>query len=616
MFAAAFVLLAAVAADGDPAYKIRRDIVVGTTVTSPREIVKLAKEDVEKLPSSLQHYARYVWVPDWVEPDSGFAQVALVANSTFSRTTNMPQPVSLYAGRLIRMDLQKYAASSEHITEIVNLYELLREQDSFFNTEVVLKGDVAVVVTDSPKAGDELELKTSSGQWVKSKLVSRTDSGASVEYKGSTYSATVDQLRWKGAIFPASAAVPSVPVAPHKTRFASAAYLYPEGAELFRLTNSDVPIMRLDEWVAFTFSTVNGGKYYQLVGIEKNLEDTIKKFAGKDASDKIVRFSETLRRAEDLHKKTSEPLLNIANRLDPELAKTKAYIEESRVTGRQRLVVFIYGAATAPASGPHLVAVTFDIGEDNFSPDSDPLRSPTTFERYDGGEAILALPNGLLGYLVFNKNDVVIASVPDNVAHDFSAREVRSNVATVRVFSGLSCAHCHDNTVGNWGWQPVANDYNPASDSLAKVLDDRGQPDLIRAQQVTAAQYGAKDPDITKVLDLARQSYQFRAQLATNQKTTRETVAGLADSYWGYYYDYVTPQVAARDLGQFLAPDAAQLFLLRAIEPEKDKEDPTILRDDVVLARLKDGRKVSPVQWRSQFQSYAERANFHLELAP
>jgi hypothetical protein len=560
MFSIVMMALATIAAD-DATYAVRKNIAEGTSVTTPREAVSLALADVESLNEHDQRLVRYVWVPDWIEAASAFGQVALVANSTFSRTSNVIQPTPIAEGKLLRLELVKFASSAEQVTEIINLYELLRAADNYFNVEVLLTPNQAIVVTPPVAA--------TRGQ--------------------------------------ATAAKPAPPQP--KTVFAAAAYLFPEGARLFELTHSAVPIMRLDEWVAFAFSSVNGGQYYQLTGIEKTLEKTIEKFAGKEAAEKVIKASDALRRAAAEASRTKEPVAQIVSRLDPDLAKTKAYIQASAVTGRQRIVMLVYGTATAPASGPQLVAVTFDIGEDNVDPNNDPLRGPTAYEKYDGGEAIFALPNGMLAYLVFNAKDETIASVPDNVAHDFAARSVRGNVATTRVFAGVSCANCHDRKASNWGWQDLSNDLYGG---LSQLIDDRQQPDTIRANQIAASQFGANNADLKNVLSLARLSYQFRAQLGTKHNTTRETVAGLADSYWGYWYDAVTPQVAALELGQMLAPPAAQLFLLRAIEPQAEKAG-FLLREDAVLARLKDGKSVAPTQWRSGYQSFAERTHFHQE---
>jgi hypothetical protein len=322
-----------------------------------------------------------------------------------------------------------------------------------------------------------------------------------------------------------------------------------------------------------------------------------------------------MRTAQQESRQTGEALAKVAGRLDPELAKSKTLIETSSVTGRQRIVAFFFGTGTAPAVGVQLVAVTFDISEDNTDPNSDPLRNALNFETYNGGEAILAMPNGMLAYFVFNAQDKVIASVPDNVAYDNEAHHVRANVATARVFSGVSCVNCHDNRQGqdpkspNWGWQPVVNDLADKASGLAKILSDRGRKNSLEALQAITAQYSASTLELTAMLNQARIPYQFRSGLATNQKSSRETVVGLADSYWGYWYDQVTAQIAARDMGQSLTAEQAQLFLLRAINPEQTNIE-NVLTEDGVVIRVKEGKHVTPAQWRGVYQNVAERMLF------
>jgi len=82
-----------------------------------------------------------------------------------------------------------------------------------------------------------------------------------------------------------------------------ASHLGDAGRRLFDLTRSGVPIIRLDEFVAFGFSTINGGEYNALTGIEADLQSTVAKFAGADAAEKLLRQSASLRRAEGVHRK-------------------------------------------------------------------------------------------------------------------------------------------------------------------------------------------------------------------------------------------------------------------------------------------------------------------------
>lgn len=596
----------------EQAIVVRRSIPLNQPVTTPRDAVHLAKLDAEALDATeldSAKFSRYVWIPDWIEPASGFAQVSFVANSTFSRTSNIIQPTVIADGKLVRLDLVKYASRDEQIGEIVNLYEKLADHDSYFNVKVRVEGPVAVAIPDgSPAVGDGVQIKTQSGNWADAKIASLDGGKWGIAYNGKNYPTPLDQIKWKGKL--ASELGQAAPVPGVQEVFAAAPYLKPDGPDLFRITRSDVPIMRLDEWVAFTFSTVNGGLYYPLTGIRSTLASTIEEFAGKDAAQKVTRLTQSMRQAQAENWQTGEAIVKVAGRLDPELAKSKALIETSEVTGRQRIAAFFFGAGTAPTSGVQLVAVTFDIAEDNIDPNSDPLRNAAVFETYNGGEAIFALPNGMLAYVVFDQDDKIIASVPDSVAHDFRARLVRSNASTVRVFSGVSCANCHDWQAGNWGWQPVVNDLHDTARGLAKILDDRGRRSSIEALQTLTAQYSASTLDLKAMLNQARVPYQYRASLATNHETTRETVAGLADSYWGYWYDQVTAQIAARDLGQSLSAENAQLFLLRAIDPEPAPNAESLLREDGVLMRVKDGKHVTPAQWRTIFPNVAERTLF------
>ena len=108
----------------EQAIVVRRSIPLNQPVTTPRDAVHLAKLDAEALDATeldSAKFSRYVWIPDWIEPASGFAQVSFVANSTFSRTSNIIQPTVIADGKLLRLDLVKYASRDEQIGEIVNL---------------------------------------------------------------------------------------------------------------------------------------------------------------------------------------------------------------------------------------------------------------------------------------------------------------------------------------------------------------------------------------------------------------------------------------------------------------------------------------------------------------
>lgn len=598
---------------------LRVDLPLNKPCTSPADAVRLALADARELfdAGGAPELVRYVWVPDWISPESGFSQVSLVANSTISRTSNLIQPVRVADGKLVRIEFERYVGDPLRTGEVVGLYERLAPRDSYFNHPIAgFQPPPAAAQpqpsspADPPAPGDRVEANWL-GQWRPGKLVSTARGESRVEIDGKICVVRGDSVR---PVSQPQAAQPA-PVAPRPAgrRFGPEFYLGPSGEELFELLDSDVPIMRLDEWVAFTFSTVNGGLYYELAGVEKNLADTVAKFAGADAAAKVLRQAEALREAQSIQRREGgrRSIREIALELDGELAKSKALMNESGVTGRQRLALFVSGSAVPPTEGMQLVSVTYDIGEATIDPDADPSRNLDFYERYDGGEAILAMPNGMLLYLVFDSKDEIIASVPDFVAHDFQAKKVRPNAATTRVFSGMTCANCHDATERNWGWQPVRNDVYDDLQGITLLLGARqnkdGSAEKLRELQRLASAYRSDTIQLTQMLDSARLAYQRAVGRATGQKTSREVVVALADSYWGYWYDAVTPEVAARDLGQVFDRKASQAFLLREVEPARKIELVDVLREDRVLAILKDNRQVTPAQWRAIYPFVAAR---------
>lgn len=577
---------------------IRQTLEPGTVCATARDITATTLADAES--HHAPEYLRYVWVPDWITPRNGYAQASLVANSTFSRTANIVRPGAIAGGRLVRFDLSAFAASEAGLAEIVDAYERLGSHETYFghaarrDREHIAPRDLAIGDPCQVRVGDD---------WLPGKFAgSRPNGQSAVDRGGVTYVLPAASVR---SAIPTDAALRQ----PHGQRF-PAAHLGEPGLRLFELTRSGVPIIRLDEFVAFGFSTINGGEYNALTGIETDLQRTVAKFAGADAAEKLLRQTATMRRAAEQHRKEGgeRSIYEIAAALDPELAKSKALITHSGVTGRQRLAVLLFGSAMAPTQGPQLVAVTFDVAEDNLDPDADPNRNLSNYQTYNGGEAILARSNGTLVYLVFDAQDKIINSVPDNVAHDFRAREVRTNVATTRVFSGTSCANCHDFNEKFLGWQPLTNDMASSLRSVTRFLGDKGSKDrLAEVQRITSA-YRADELQLTELLDGARRQYQ-RATMAACGTGSREAVQGLAASHWGYWYDAVTPAVAARDLGQVLTEDNALEYLLQ-IEPADDDETriADLVREDIVFARLKEGKSITPVQWRTIYQSVAARA--------
>lgn len=553
----------------------------------------------------------WVVIPPWVDPASGFAQVAHVNNSTITRTSNRIQPRLLKdditGAVVVATDLELLVTTPEQLKQLKSLHERLAAFDSYFNQEVVDVGGVIIPIESGYRVGQEIEVKLIGGGWGRGTFKAKDGSNFQVEYAGKPLKLQPDAIR--------PLKIDANPVG-HKT-FTAEAYLNPDGAELFSLTHSNVPVLRLEEYVAFGFSTVNGGQYYERVGVEKTLGDTVAKFAGFEAAKKVLRQAEVLRLAQEIQAKENgkRSILQIAAELDPELAKSKAVMRKSAVTGRQRSFLFVNGSAIAPTEGLQLVAVTFDIAEDATNPQQDPNRNLSVFETYNGGEAILAMPNGMLLYIVFDAQDRIIAAVPDSVAHDFQASKVRSDASTARVFAGVSCANCHENKIGNDGWQPVRNDIHESLRGLTKLLGDakpgtKRHNNLLEVQRLASA-YRADDIQLKIMLDQSRLSYQRAVGEVAGVTESSHVVRGLADTYWGYWYDEVTPQQAVLELtGKWQKKEDAVAFLIRKLEPNLDSDLAHLLREDINIDALKRGHSLAPSQWRTLYPNAAERVLF------
>ena len=475
-------------------------------------------------------------------PDHAFAGVSMTGNSTISRTANLVKPFAV-SDRIIRIDLNAFAVTDDDLKEIIGLWELLADKDTFFRV---------------PK---QTLVKLTDGKWVPCKVIGRSGNACSIEYGGKTLSVASKDV---------------------KPAFAVAGL-----EELAAQLGTAAPIIRFTDFVAAAFSTVNGGLYYKFLGIKEGVDtvpDVVERFGGKDAAAKLRTDLNGIRQG----------------RFDAAQSSKRALVIFSNVA-QQRIVILVFGSSGDPENGPQMIVFTLDIDEDNPDPDADPTRNIEDYKKYAGGEGQFTLPNGLMGYFVSNNKDVIIASVPDGVAADTAALKVRGNVHTCRVFAGLSCANCHDSVVGNWGWQPVANDaleftrlFNP----LAGKDDKRNE----RLQRIATA-FGAKD--LESILNPSRLSYQKQVHLATGKRTSREVIGGLADVYWGRITDRVTPRIAVLDLGQSLTEADAQAFLLK-IPPAVGVDQIT---EDAVLARLKDGKHATATQWRSVRALVRERAN-------
>lgn len=607
-------------ADGKlPPPPVRIALEEGQQYHTNMDCLRLALKDARKLAEDGldPRFTFYVAVPAWSNPRSAFQQVAQVNNSTITRTSNRPRPRMLTdeqtGATVIATDLEKLAAKPEQVHELKAIHERLAPFDSYFNQEVILSHEDVFPIDPSYTPGQDVEILLIDKTWGKATFKGKEGSKIIVLYRGAPTPCQAANVR------PIKVDVVAKPAL---RTFTAEAYLNPddqqEGAELFKITHSNVPIMRLEEYVTFGGNAVDGGQYYERLGVEKNLQDTIAKFCGFDPARKVQRVADALKTAQEIQRKEGgkRSILQIAAEFDLELAKSKAVIRKSVVTKRQRMFLIVSGSNLAPADGQQAVTITFDISQDNTNPDSDPNRQLGIYETYDGGEAIFHLPNGNLGYLVFDAKDLLIPSVPDNVAYDSECWKVRADIGTARVAAGVVvCANCHDSKPNNLGWQPIRNDVYESLQGLTHLLGSAKKGtkafDNLQEVQRLASAYRAPTEQLNRMLDGFRITYQRAAGESTGALESSHVVRGLADSYFGYWADDVTPQIAVLELtGKWMKREDARAFLIRNIEPNLDRDIAYLLREDINIDALKRGEDLVSSQWRTLYPNTAERLLF------
>lgn len=306
-------------------------------------------------------------------------------------------------------------------------------------------------------------------------------------------------------------------------------------ARLRALSASAGAVLRADHFLAKVSTTLDGGLYYRLAGVERRERDFLAAL-GID--------------------------LDVIARLR---ADEGANLIRSQVTFKMRRVVRRGGPL---GDAWH----TYDVATS--TPERDPIRNPLAFE-YDASEHIAARRNGLHVYALYDRQGVRQDSVPDGVAKDTSDPHGAGIIAPM-----LSCVRCHVED----GLRPVANDQRRLLSGPVALYAERP-----RVAQRLAGFYGA---DLDLRLVRAREDLAAAVRAATGGGEWRQSVAALARIYERYVDALVSPQQAARELGiepsavggvMAASHDAALLCLSQGI-PIQRKQWESAFAEAAVLA--------------------------------
>jgi hypothetical protein len=341
-----------------------------------------------------------------------------------------------------------------------------------------------------------------------------------------------------------------------------------EMTSLAAKTQSQIPIVRADWFIVKALSTLDGGKYYDFQGIERNPKGKTAQKAWFDSQ------------------RASEAEIDAAQR---------CLIIHSLVAGRKWRRTDVSPARSArPGTAAGVVMLTHDISNEHAkSIASNPGANLIDFKD-DAREAIGFKTNGLQQFALFKADGSLQDSAPENVVQDDEV----PRPFTKQLQGAISCIRCHG---PQDGYKPLVNDapllLSGRFDNFGDLLLANKQ-DAYQQAQTIAGLYALR-PD--KPISRARDDYQEAMYKATGGLGVKEFSAAVSTIYANYVYTDVTPRQALLELG-VVADDASAPIALQNLLGD------TYPLEDVRVATLKKGGTLSRADWELIYGDAASRA--------
>lgn len=525
-------------------------------IHSPADGVAYALADVASLAIGDQPFQRYVWIQNGDPKNVG--AVNYTVNLSWNRASVLVNCKAVAKNQLVRIDLRSLAPRADiegkDFKELFVLWEKLAFEPYFHivrTTEDALPTNAKLIksLTDDPTGS--IRFSIDDKMWYKSPA-------------GRTYLLT--ESGWQNQKLEFSkkenVAAPGVHVG------------LDQHVMLQSLTQSNAPIVRFDFFIAKSLQTLNGGIYYDLLGIERNPK-------GQTAQDAFL-------------KKFGADEAQVAKlRSDQRTAMFK-----SRVTGRPRRVEFFRSLGVRPDSGTGLVTITYDIAEEDIGPDTDPIRNLLNFKDR-AREIILERANGTPAFGLFNGDGGLQDSAPDNIVKDHTIPVPY----TARLQPAIGCVRCH---APFDGWQPAPNEVKIMLSGYLDVFDDLSDKKGIIPDTLDRLA-GLYSGDLSKTLRRARDDYSDVVYIVTKGQTVPQAGATISGIFIDYLYTEVDALIACRELGYDVPVDKA-VYFLNLIVPPLDKDILGIAPEDPIIGALKVGLKVQRYQFESVYADMAFRA--------
>lgn len=514
-------------------------------LTTPIEAVNIATLDAKQNPQ-LAQYFRYVWIPDGDLKRVKYLSYAL--NLALSRSSVIVEPVTLANGKLVRIDLRRFTPDKADRVDIILVWEKMLETEPYFHIGIQFKE------TKLKKSQEFKEETYTTKEWVQEQGYKVQREVTKTRKVPVTTSVPQDYISFKRVSAP----------------YCEPPYALDGHSVLEGLTLSQVPIVRYDWFLDKLLSTVDGGLYYDFAGVITESDG--------DTSAQVRTFARFGIDEDAVQRLQSDQ---------------RAGVLTSKVTGKPRRIDVFRGLGGRAGTG--LVMVTHDVADADLTAEGDPFLNLLEFKDA-GREIIFEKNNGLHVFVIADGEGNIVDEVPPNIAADHTIPAPY----TKRIQGAISCIRCHG-IDGSDGIKNFQNDVPILLKSKVDVFDDLSDPDteLFKKIERLAGLYEGdmKRGSMSKRITRGKDDYSDAIFLATGGMTSQEAALGLADSFSGYYYTKITPDIALAELG-FSVPEKTSVETIQLLLAARDIDrESGIKPEDGRLALLKAGIHLNRNQW-------------------
>ena len=519
-----------------------------TKSARPADAVAMATADLGSIDELSRPFIRYVWVQ---EPDIKYsAAVSFAVNAVISKVPVIVNPDILFNGELLRIDLRKYVPNDAELAKIIPIYDRLGSDPYFHIVEssyVVPPSAKILTNRDDPK-GSTRFFYNNSQYFLSNQKIFILSGKTWQPYNGNEFRSSVNAFGTHVGL--------------------------EQSTILLGLSKSSAVVTRYDYFISKILTTLDGGLYYDLAGIERNPK-------GKSSQDALL---------ESLGSSQSRVVLLKSDQ--------RAALFKSRVTGRPRRIDIFQGEGVAVSNGSGLITLTHDSKEGDIKAIQDPIRNLLEFE--DAARELIAeRSNGLHIFALFNSKGELQDSAPDNVVKDHTIPAPH----TARLQCAISCIRCHGPLEG---YQPFDNEVQKMLSGLFDIYDDVGSKANVPETLTRLA--GLYSGDLNKVLRRGRDDYSDAAIRATYGNYNVAQISEIiSEIYENYNYREVDAFIALKDLGINVPQEEAVDYFVEVVRPKQILAN-GVVPEDPIIAALKTGLRVNRFQWELVYADAAIRS--------